>query len=180
MSDLLRLFFSITLFKKGPQDVPYSWFLFAATLVITFILDLLVLNYLNTRKEPISTFVILRYLVIGNVASIVMVYLIFVTHRYKNRFLQSITAMFGTELVLSIISVPIILLRIIAFKSENVTLAIFGFLLTMFLIGWNIIVNMHILRFGLSVSPFYAGALSLILFAMGIFIFDLFIPVEAA
>lgn len=180
MSDLLRLFFSIALFKKGPQDVPYSWFLLAATLALTFVLDLLVLNFLNTRKEPLTVFVIFRYLVVANAASIFMVYLIFLVHRFKNRFLQSITAMFGTELVLSLISVPVILLRIIAYNSENVTMAIFGFLLTMLLIGWNIIVNMHILRFGLSVSPFYAGALSLILFATGIFIFDLLIPVETA
>ena len=179
MSQLVRLFFLIAISRKGPQDVPHSLFLLVAMIAITAVIEILVLYFFNTREEPLELWVIFKYLLIDNAALILFVYLIFYTHKYKNRFVQSITAIYGTGLIISFFSIPVLILRMFAFYGENVSLAVFGFLMTMFVIGWNLFVNMHIFRFGLSVSPFYAGALSLVLFALSLSIFDLFIPVEA-
>jgi len=101
-------------------------------------------------------------------------------HKYKNRFLQSITAISGIDLIMSVISIPIHLLLIFASLNDSVPAAILGTLLIMFQIGWNLFVYLHIFRFGLSVSPLYAGMLSLVMFAIGISISDLMISVEAA
>lgn len=180
MSELARLFISIALFKKGPQDVPYSWFLLIAVIVTTFAIDLLIFQLPNTRKEPLEFFIILRYLLAVNVVSIVVVYLIFYFHNYKNRFLQSMTAMSGIDLIMSIISIPIHLLLIFASVNESVAIAILGTLLIMFQIIWNLLVYTHIFRFGLSVSLLYGGMLSLVMFAFGISLSDILIPTEAA
>ena len=180
MSQLVRLFFLIAISRKGPQDVPHSLFLFIATVVLTFVIELTVLYFIIPRKVPLEIFQILKFLLVTNGSSIAMVYLIFYTHRYKTRFLQSITAIFGTGIIISVVSIPVWLLQVFAFTRGNGLLQDLSFIIAMFVIGWRLFVNMHIFRFGLSVSPFYAGALSLVLFALGIFVFNLLIPVEVS
>jgi len=180
MSELARLFISIALFKKGPQDVPYSMFLVAVLIVATFIVDLFIYQLPNAREVPLDISIIIRYLLAVNAASILMVYLIFYFHKHQNRFMQSITAMYGIDLLMSIISFPIHLLLIFAVTNKVLPAAVIGTLLIMFLLGWNLFVYMHIFRFGLSISPLHAGMLSLVMFMLGISISDLLIPAGTA
>ena len=176
MSELVRLFISIALFRKGPQDVPYSVFLLAVLIAATFTIDLLTYLLPSSREEPLAVSIIIRYLLAVNVASFMMVYLIFFMHRHQNRFVQSITTMYGIDLMISILSIPVHLLLIVASNYEISGLAIIGILFIMFLIFWNLSVYMHIFRFGLGISFLHAGMLSLVLFVLSISISNLLIP----
>jgi hypothetical protein len=53
---------------------------------------------------------------------------------------------------------------------------VLGSLLYMFLLGWNLVIYMHIFRHGLSVSLLYGGVLSLALFALGISMANILLP----
>jgi len=180
MSELVRLFVQLALFKKGPQDVPYSLFLLIALFVVTFILDMITFQIPDAKGNVKDSFLLLRYMVIANVVFIVAIFWIFKLHGHGQRFIQSLTAMYGVDLLLSIIDVVSKLMLVSGSPDEVSLIALVGFLFLMFSLIWNLFINMHIFRFGLSVSPFYAGMLSLAMFALGLSMYDMLLPGDPA
>jgi hypothetical protein len=176
MSALVRLFFSIALFRKGPQDVPYSPFLLVSLFILTFSIELLTHLIPSIKEQAIEFPILLRYLLIKHAVTITVIYLIFKLHGHVRRFTQSLTTMFGVDVLMSAIFLPINFLLVFAAINESAGFVILGSLLYMFLLGWNLFIYMHIFRHALSVSPLYGGMLSLALFALGITLVDLLIP----
>lgn len=176
MSELVRLFVQLALFKKGPQDVPYSLFLLIALFVAAFSLELITYLIPGLKKEEVEFLVYLRYLVVSNIIFVVVIYLLFKLHGHSKRFIQSLTAMLGIDLLISIIFLPINLIIVFAGDNEISLLVALMALLYMLLFFWYLFVYLHIFRHGLSVSPIIAGMLSLGIFLLGISLNNLLLP----
>ena len=180
MSELVRLFVQLALFKKGPQDVPYSLFLLIALFVTAFCLELITHLIPGLKREEVEFLVYLRYLVVSNIIFVIVIYLLFKLHGHSKRFVQSLTAMLGIDLLISIIFLPINL--IIVFAGDNQIPLLVGLmaLLYMVLFFWYLFIYLHIFRHGLSVSPVIAGMLSLGIFLLGISLNNLLLPAAAS
>jgi len=174
MLELARLFISIALFRKGPQDVPYSLFLLALFFTINFSVE--IFNHLvaETEAKDIEFLVFIRYMIISNIVFILAVYSLFKFHGHQKRFVQCLTTMFGIDLLVVIVFTFLNLLAVLTGDKQVLPLVSLLVLFVVFI--WYLFAYMHILRQGLSVSPLYAGMLSLALFALGITLNGLLLP----
>lgn len=180
MFELVRLFVHLALFKKGPQDVPYSLFLLIVLFVSSFSFDLLTHLIPGLRKETVEFLVFLRYLIVANIVFVIVTYFIFKLHGHSKRYLQSLTAMLGIDLLMSIILLPINLIIVFAGEKELSLLLTLMALFYLLLFSWYLFVYLHIFRHGLSVSPLVAGMLSLAMLALGMSLGNLLLPGASA
>ncbi len=180
MFELVRLFVRLALFKKGPQDVPYSLFLLIALFVASFLFELLTYFIPGQRKETVDFLVFLRYLIVANIVFVVVTYLIFKLHGHSKRFLQSLTAMLGIDLLMSVILLPVNLIIVFAGEKQFSLLLTLMALFYLLFFSWYLFVYLHIFRHGLSVSPLVAGMLSLAMFALGMSLSSLLLPGASA
>jgi hypothetical protein len=178
MLKLVQLFISIALFRKGPQDVPYSIFLLVLFFTINFSVE--IFNHLvaSGEENDIEFLVFLRYMIISNAVFIAAVYFIFRFHGYSKRFLQCLTTMYGIDLLVVIVFTILNLLALLTGDKQVVPILSLLLLFAVFI--WYLFAYMHIFRHGLSVSPLYAGMLSLALFALGITLNSLLLPGKVA
>jgi hypothetical protein len=94
--------------------------------------------------------------------------------RYRQRIIQTLTALLGCGAIISAFAFPLLL--IVQRQPEEPS--IFG----VFILGiniWHLAVSAHILRFALSVSMLMAGVLAFGYFLLGFKITDLFISSAA-
>jgi hypothetical protein len=96
MLNLLRLFADIALLRRGPEDVPASLFLLAATVAANFAVNFVVSLFLPPVRGPWLlhllvdiAFTLLWYAALMRIAS------------RSERFLQTTTAVFGYQTVLA-------------------------------------------------------------------------------
>lgn len=140
MFDILKLLFDICLFKKGPQDLPYSVWLFRILLVIYVIVRILMLrihfDWLNVSLQVIT--------------DIFLVTLFFWTMLYLarkvGRFYQVISAVLGTDALISFFALP----GMASMETRQGGLLVF--LVMLGLIGWHWAVIGHIIRNALEKS----------------------------
>ena len=100
MFDIIKLLFDICLFKKGPQDLPYSLWLLRLLLVVYVSVRVLMLSihfdWLNVLLQVIVDII----LVAGFFW--IMLYLA----RKLGRFYQVLSTAFGTDALISFIALP--------------------------------------------------------------------------
>ena len=171
MLDLLKLFFSIAILKKGPQDVPYSRFLFVAMLVVIFITDLVSNQLLVKTGEQLDVKNLILFLVLANVIVYGLTYLLVYLHGFANRAIQTMTALLGVELIIMLAQLPIFFLLQFAEQNRNALI-----LLYYITIGWELVANVHIYRHALSISAVRASLITLVLFSLQIFLVLKFFP----
>lgn len=176
MQQLFQLFLGITLMKKGPQDAPYSLFLFAGVLTGVFVLDLIGLNIPGPKGQVYDLLSLLRYWFIANAVVFLAMYLIFIVHGHRPRYLQSITALTGAEFIMKAIHLPVHLMIVFALESGNNGLLLMGGLLQMIWIGWLLMVYVHVFRQAIGASMFYALAIALGLFSLTLFLRPFLLP----
>jgi hypothetical protein len=142
---LIRLFLDIALFNKGPRDVPASKallaFVIAANLGVGLALSLLETAWLDSFIQSVVGILML--------AGFLWIALYF--SGKLSRLLQTATAAFGCDTLISAIAVPFLLWSRLAGDSGGVV----EVLITL-LVLWQVAVVGHILRHALSAS-FMAG-----------------------
>jgi len=175
MLQLFRLFLGVSLLKKGPQDVPYSLFLFVILFLIVFVLDVIGMQVPDSKGNAFAMIDILRYLVIDKAIILSVIFLIFHMHGYKNRYLQSITAIYGFEFLLETIHLPLNLFTV-QVAADNPNILVLVFFVYMFLFGWLLMVVYHVLRQALSITMLHAAVLSVGLFSLDLYIGSLLLP----
>jgi hypothetical protein len=140
MFDIIKLIFDICLFKKGPQDLPYSVWLLRALIVVYVSVRVLMLSihfdWLNVLMQVIAEIV----LVIGFFWT-----LLYLT-RKLGRFYQVISAVLGTDALISFFALPGIA------SMETGQGGLLVFLVMLGLIGWHWAVTGHIIRNALEQS----------------------------
>jgi hypothetical protein len=140
MFDIIKLLFEICLFKKGPQDLPYSLWLLRLLLVVYIGIRILMLSihfdWLNVLLQ-VSVDVIL---VAG------FFWIILYLARKLGRFYQALSAVLGTDAMISFFALPGMASMEIGQGGLWVVLVMLG------LIGWHWAVTGHIIRNALDKS----------------------------
>lgn len=153
---LLKLFLDICLYRKGPQDLPASGFLFRLVLAVYLALGTLLLApdvgwpqaLLQTATETVM--------------SLTVVAALLYTVNRPQRFLQMAIAWLGTDALISALGIPP--LQLLASFGAGELLGI----LWLGLVGWHVAIMAHIVRHALS-HPLPIGFVVAILYTVASF-----------
>jgi len=134
MFELIKLLFDICLFKKGPQNLPFSvwvWrLLIAADVVVSFLMVNIHTNWLSSLLQAIVSVLF----IVG--FSWLMLYIA----RKLERFYQTSGALLGTDALISFFALP----AIASMTIERGSLLVFA--VTTVLMAWHWAVIGHIFR----------------------------------
>jgi len=151
MNALIFRFFDICLLRAGPQDLPASTFLLRFAVVVNIAFGT-VMAYPDRGMpqaliEVLFDFALLTLLLYG----------VLQWRQRPERFAQTLTALMGTNVILSFFALPVV--YTITGKPEG---EVAGWALQLFLllVIWNITVMAHILRHSLSMHIGYTLVMS--------------------
>lgn len=147
---LLRLFWDICQFRKGPQDAPASQTLLQLSVAAYFVVSLLQTLLENEWQDgllqvPLQALILLAFVWVSLTAA-----------GKPNRLLQTLTAMFATDALLSCFALPLQVLLQINPEASLVHLAM------LLLMLWHMGVIGHILHHALSQSLAIGVALAFV------------------
>lgn len=136
MAALVQTLMGICLFQKGPQDVPYA----PQTLIAAIALSAVV-TFVGATNLPETGAVGLK-VGVATAFSLAFLYAVLALRGLQARFVQSATALFGTDVL---IGLPIVALTfpIAAQGPEQAPAASAGILL---LWGWHLAIIGHVFR----------------------------------
>jgi hypothetical protein len=135
---LLRIFVDLCLIKTGPKEVPDSEVLLKLVFLIYFLAGTLLLSSsMEFSEAVIQSFI--ETLLVG-----LFIYILAIFFAVKNRFNQSITAIYGSGALITIFSVPFV------FMIENLTkqggsTGVVG-MIVFLIVCWSFIVMANIIR----------------------------------
>lgn len=140
---LFLAFFDICRFKKRPQDIPASKNLLMLCILIYGLLSIFIAGlYQETEQAILGSFIELGLLLLFSWAMLK-------TSGKAVRWLQTVTAMIGTNLIINIIALPAHVFVSFDDVSELVidnSAQSFGLLMLAALACWNIVIMSHILK----------------------------------
>lgn len=140
MFELARIFYDITLFKKNPQDIPFSKSLTRIILIIYAVIDFL-MQFMSSH---------LFTALLQMLADIVILMLftrIALTWAHKSgRYQQTLCALLGTDALITFCAIPATAVMLV----PSGELAVLGFFAMVALILWHWAVIGHILSHALS------------------------------
>ncbi len=157
MLKLLELFWLIARRKLGPEDVPASSFLLQLTALAYMALQLPLLWRQNSITLPALLSVLADVAIIS-----VFLWLVLRVTGKSARYLQSLTAFFGTGCVITLVALPITYFYLAV--PDGSDLLLFPYLGLIGVIIWSIIVNAHIFSRALSRSLAEGVAISVMYF----------------
>lgn len=135
---LLRIFVDLCLIRKGPQDLPDSNALLKVVFFIYFISGSLLLSSSMELAEAVVQSCI-ETLLLG-----LFMYLLVSFFAVKNRFNQSVTAIYGSGALITTFSAPFVFLMGNMAKNDGSTGAV-G-LIVFLIVCWSFIVMANIIR----------------------------------
>lgn len=142
VTTLFREFLNICLFKRAPQELPASYPLLLTSLVASAAGSLIVARSGLDWADALRSALAETLLMLG------IIYLMLKLHGHPARWLQTVTAVAGTNAVLVIISLPLLFwLLTVQQRQAEATLPA---LLFLGLVVWNLAVLGHIFRHALS------------------------------
>ena len=164
----LNLLFNISLFKKGPQDIPYSNLLFRLS-IIGFALINYLLTQLSTNGFSAVLQVGVEIIIIISFAGL----LLYISNKLK-RFSQTLCALLGTDALFSMVAIPIISSLIIDNSNTLASLTMLA------LMVWNWLVTAHIIRNAIDKPfSFAAGIVILYIVSASYIMGTLFSPINS-
>jgi len=139
MSGILRLFIDIALLRRGPQDLPASAALLAATIAGYVVVNTLVSLVLPPTSGPW-----LAHLAVDVIFTLVWYAALMRVYKRPERFLQTTTAVFGFQMVLAPLYISIVWLVGRYQNNQNWLLPIA--LLGLGALAWVLAVNGRVLK----------------------------------
>ncbi len=160
MTNLINLFVNLCLLKTKPQDLPVSEFL---------VLLLAAVHLVGGTLVIIVSFGSFFSALLAQLLDIVLVVLVFkITLQLTGkpeRFLQAAAALFGSGILINMVSVPLLLLMPeVSVEGQEAVSGPWA-LLYLILIMWAITIGAHIVRHTFDI-PFAAG----VIFSVGYFL----------
>lgn len=168
MLQLSKVFWNICRLKSNPQDLPKAWSLLMAAIFAGIIVDSFSSSILIPKFSALE---IINIVIIYNILLLSAVYLLLKLLGYKERAIQTLTAIAGSGLFISLVLLPALLTLNAAVKS-------FAFLILIDNI-WRIAVNAHIFRHALSISLLMAMILSVSYLLLGVLLAEFLLPAQA-
>ncbi len=147
---------AIARLRAGPQDLPYSPGLLGLLIVLTAAINTPVMARYTPQADPLLQ---LLLLVAFNAA---FIGLILAVRGHWPRFVQTASALFGTDAIISAVALPVLLA--IGSPDQANALAALAFVA---LLIWNIAVVGHIIRSALAI-PFAFGIGIGVLYIFGV------------
>ncbi|MDD5319202.1 MAG: hypothetical protein PHD43_01050 [Methylococcales bacterium] len=148
MYDIIKILFDICLFKKGPQDLPYSVWLLRILLVIYVSIRILMLSIHFDWLNVLLQVIVEIFLVAG------FIWIILYLARKLGRFYQVLSAVLGTDALISFFALPAIA------SMETGQGGLLVFLVMLGVIGWYWAVTGHIFRNALEQSLIFSLGLA--------------------
>ena len=140
MFDIIKLLFEICLFKKGPQDLPYSLWLLRLLLVVYIGIRILMLSIHFDWLNVLLQIIVDVILVAG------FFWIILYLAGKLGRFYQALSAVLGTDAMISFFALPGMA------TIETGHGGLWVFLVVLVLVGWHWAVTGHIIRNALDKS----------------------------
>jgi len=156
MYQLFHLYFDICLLRKGPQAVPESPFLLLVTLLFNLTISLIAGTITDTFSNALAQALLGFGIMIAFTAIVLSI------RGHIKRLSQTITAMLGTEALITIVLIPMSMV-IIGMDTESVSRFLKDALTILWLmvVVWYLLVMAHILRHALSMNLFQGVLLSI-------------------
>ncbi len=166
MYELGKLFFDIAIFKKGPQDVPFSPWLLRLLVLVYALVNLLVLKMSNNLLDSLLQVGLEVILVLA------FAWLMTTLSNRKERYPQTACALVGTDALISVFALPA--LATLVGKGN-----LFSFIMVVVLMLWHWLVTAHIIRHTLS-QPLLSGlGIAFLYFVVSYHILAMFFPALA-
>lgn len=165
MSKLASVFVDIAFHRKGPDALPASGLLLGLVLAAYVTVSLLALQINWSLEQAVGPFVF------DVVFSMAFFWLVLRSAQRSNRFWQTMTALFGAETFLSLVALPLLVLRSTA--SDGTAEAPVILLLTIVLL-WSIDVGGFILSRALE-QAYVVGVTIMVGYVIGSFMLGEFL-----
>ncbi len=140
-SNPVQRLIAIALLRAGPEDLPCSAGLMGIAIAVTAAINVPVIQRFTPQAEPLLQIALLAGYNLAFLA--VALWL----RGHSARFIQSATALFGTDAVISLVALPVLL--VVGSPEQASAIGALSFLL---LLIWNIAVVNHILRAALGIG----------------------------
>ncbi len=139
MKLLLKLFFDICLLKARPQDVPASGALLSLTAILVMISG--VASILSPAFGLAQSIMVC---LLDVALTLVLLALFLHITNLSSRLIQTATAVFGTGVIINLVSLPVV--RLLDAGSRNQGYGLLGGVFYFALLLWSVVIMGHILR----------------------------------
>lgn len=147
ITTIARQLLGICLLRVAPQELPCSWELFGLTLIASLGLGYPAMQAYGPTPNPVPELLASLLFTLG------FIYGILAFRGLKIRFIQTASAIFGTDAIVTLVALPVLHAASIGATQDAFTL------IAMAGVGiWNLVVLGHILRHALSL-PLLGGTL---------------------
>lgn len=164
MKALWTLFWQICQLRRGPEDVPYS----VQLLVLLAVLDVALGIGGQLLASPDRLRIAVSLTLLAAVMDAAVFWGLLWFKRLQARWVQGLTTMFGIDLLLGLVALPLTLLsHVVEPKSVMIGLVVVA---QMLLVGWNIGLRGFVFHRALNIGLLLGNMLSLALFMLNIFI----------
>ncbi len=168
LSTLSKAFLDICLLRKGPQDLPKSSVLLYLSLILYMVFDVL----LTVQARPFEDALLVSFIDVGFLLGVI--FFILKQHHYLDRWVQTITALCGTGVILGIFIFPLVYGG--AQNQYETWLQQIIILLFFIMIIWNIAVLAHIVRNAISTSLGIGIAIAILYIWMSSLLISMLFP----
>lgn len=172
MLQLIKIFWDICRLKAGPQNLPKGHYLLISAIFAGIIVDSFASSILIPKLSGSD---IVMIVAAYNVFLLSSVFILLKLIGYAERGIQTLTAIAGSGLFISLVLLPGLLMM----NSVEDQVKSFGLFILIDNI-WRIAVIAHIFRHALSVSLLMAMILSVSYLLFGVLIADILLPVQSA
>jgi hypothetical protein len=146
-NNTVNLFFNLCIFKKGPQDVPYSGILLFGLLIINYVFHVSFINL------PIPFEIINLISFVSLLTQWLFVYLTLFALNLKSRFNQTMSAILGTSLIVDLLTILFFLI----FKV---------YIVYLIFVVWHLMILKNIFEKGFEISNTKAAVLAIMMFIL--------------
>lgn len=168
LSTISKAFFDICLLRKGPQDLPKSTVLLVLCLFMYTVIHVL----LTLQSRSLVDALMVSFVDVGFL--LLVTSLILKQHQHLDRWHQTMTALFGTGVILGIFIFPLILGGIMNQPEAWIRQIIV--LLFLIMIVWNVAVLAHIVRHAISTSMGIAIMIAILYIWMSTLLITMIFP----
>ena len=172
MLQLIRAFWDICRLRAGPQALPSGRNLLISVVFVGIFIDSFASSILIPK---LSGFDIITTVAIYNVLLLAAVYLLLKAIGYEQRAMQTLIAIAGAGLFISLVLLPG-LITVDLSEQESKSFVLFILIDNI----WRIAVNAHIFRHALSVSLLMAMIISVSYLLLGVLAADFLLPIQAS
>ncbi len=140
MFELIKLYFDMCLLRKGPQDAPYSLFVFWLSVALYGIAGLLLLYMSLGWLDSMIQLTVEIVLILGFTGGMLAL------SGRLSRFFQTASAMLGTDAIISFLGLPVISSMLLGSMSSLPYYVSIGLMI------WHLFITGHIFRHALDKS----------------------------